>query len=731
MSELTEDAREKFTQTKAIFERLESRSENLPSFYSPRPQPKNVPKCPPPMVPPKPIVQSPEDAAENSSPSNTTTTSSPTSMNESPQTQVQRNFTQMASELQRLASAPRTLNTLPKINGGIGAEKKISDSDSRSFFMQKSTQQESHVAYWRDPNFYRRRFGDPSENREHEDSVPSEPSVETPLVKSASLGRERTFPTPLVTETLRGLSPERDATTTRKVQFSTSPIKVFKTHGIHEYDRRNDEIDPLASSAEYELERRLDKMEIFDVELEKGPEGLGVSIIGMGVGADAGLEKLGIFIKSITPGGAVHRNGRIRVCDQIVSVDGISLVGVSQLFAAKTLRSTGGRVVFTIGRESNLADSEVAQLIRQSLNQDQNVYSKVPSESPYHYESESDAEVPAPPLHYSSEAKEIRSRINTLENELSDSQKKAEQMEDVLKSTRTHYFKLESKYDEARALLRNYQEREEEHVDQLREKDSHYGTLVGQLKTRIDELEAKLELVAKKRASVVEGELAQLKEELKTIALKPQTHAVQTSTDDIPPLRKKNADALPPKDPPQAIVYDSRQLYSRGPRLTPRSIPLSAAPHLYERFMGGIFLDDYADVGSTCDSPIPRISEPASPAQPHQRRRMLFSLRRRYENEFWRENAEAQGLQVLQWSVDDVCQLLIHMGLDKYIPEFSVNQITGPQFLDLDGNKLKTMGIHNHSDRGIIKKKVKTFKARIERERKLLEKESRQRSIKH
>lgn len=53
--------------------------------------------------------------------------------------------------------------------------------------------------------------------------------------------------------------------------------QVFNTYSNEDYDRRNDEVDPVAASAEYELEKRVEKLELFPVELEKGTSRCAIS----------------------------------------------------------------------------------------------------------------------------------------------------------------------------------------------------------------------------------------------------------------------------------------------------------------------------------------------------------------------------------------------------------------------------------------------------------------------
>ncbi|XP_067845324.1 afadin isoform X3 [Heptranchias perlo] len=87
--------------------------------------------------------------------------------------------------------------------------------------------------------------------------------------------------------------------------------------------------------------------EIITVTLKK-QNGMGLSIV---AAKGAGQDKLGIYVKSVVKGGAADLDGRLAAGDQLLSVDGRSLVGLSQERAAELMTRTGAVVTLEVARQ--------------------------------------------------------------------------------------------------------------------------------------------------------------------------------------------------------------------------------------------------------------------------------------------------------------------------------------------------------------------------------------------
>uniref|UniRef100_A0AAY4CLK9 Afadin n=1 Tax=Denticeps clupeoides TaxID=299321 RepID=A0AAY4CLK9_9TELE len=95
-----------------------------------------------------------------------------------------------------------------------------------------------------------------------------------------------------------------------------------------------------------------------DMQMRKEPEvvtvtlkkhnGMGLSIV---AAKGAGQDKLGIYIKSVVKAGAADMDGRLAAGDQLLSVDGRSLVGLSQERAAELMTRTGSVVTLEVAKQ--------------------------------------------------------------------------------------------------------------------------------------------------------------------------------------------------------------------------------------------------------------------------------------------------------------------------------------------------------------------------------------------
>ncbi|XP_039596461.1 RA_Radil_like and Myo5p-like_CBD_Rasip1 domain-containing protein [Polypterus senegalus] len=97
--------------------------------------------------------------------------------------------------------------------------------------------------------------------------------------------------------------------------------------------------------------------EVFTVELERGPHGLGLALVD---GLKTQLNISGIYIKSLVPDSPAAKCKKLRQGDRILAVNGTSLVGLDYNIGRELIRASGDTLRLLIAKSESWVSSKIA-----------------------------------------------------------------------------------------------------------------------------------------------------------------------------------------------------------------------------------------------------------------------------------------------------------------------------------------------------------------------------------
>ncbi|KAH9425593.1 Mllt4p [Dermatophagoides pteronyssinus] len=101
----------------------------------------------------------------------------------------------------------------------------------------------------------------------------------------------------------------------------------------------------------YGTVRMMPEPEVHVIKLQKINNGIGLSIV---AARGTNQTQSGIYIKSVVKGGAADMDGRLEAGDQLLKVDGQTLIGITQEKAAELMTQTGPVVTLEIAKQGAL-----------------------------------------------------------------------------------------------------------------------------------------------------------------------------------------------------------------------------------------------------------------------------------------------------------------------------------------------------------------------------------------